>query len=183
MKRNTIFASLLLALISCVYAAEDMGAGALPGESRGYLQKQVDRGYTINFPKSWLTAPGWGSANDLYAYEAESETEEIQANIYIWQGDPSRLNLEQFFSASIAELMAYTESFTINKVTDKKVAGLAAKRLVFSHVMDGRTFKVVQYYIIDKGTAYIITGNSLQDRYPQYEPTFDHVAGTFRITP
>lgn len=69
-------------------------------------------------------------------------------------------------------------TLSLDKVT---IDGHPAYRRVGHLTTQGVSFQLTQYYLIDGGTAHIVSGGALFDPSPDQAATFDQIAGSYRV--
>lgn len=141
----------------------------------------TEKGYTIEYPLDWkksdipqldivLFAPSRG--NDQKAHASMNIVSEK-----VGKG----ISLDQFYSESAANLTSALKDVQVEKNGSAQLNSTTSKWMLYTHIMQGVKFRVLQYYIVANETIYLITFSTTATDFDGYRQDFENIVNSFKI--
>lgn len=155
------------------------------------LQKQTvtlekytnqDNGYTIEYPSDWKKNEV--PQLDLVLFspsKGNDETAHASLNI-VSEKVGSEINLDKFYSESASNLASALKDVQIEKTGLIELNGTPSKWMLYTHIMQGFKFQVLQYFVVANDTIFLITFSSQAAHFDLYRQDFENIANSFKVT-
>lgn len=140
-----------------------------------------EKGYEIEYPKSWTKreAPNF----DLVLVAEQKGSERITATMnLISEYVGKTITLDNFYNENVPTISKELKNAKIQDQGEETINNVRTKWIRYSHEMSDIQFEVLQYFVVDKGFAYLLTFSALADEFKKYENEFKQIAKTFHLT-
>lgn len=162
--------------------AAPKAAPLTPGKTETYTNKE--KGYTIELPADWTKQEGFMGLDVISLSPAESDQDKFRENASVLSGKlDAPITLDEFYTENLKNLQKSLIDFKLESSGDITIDGQKAKWLVYTHKQGNFVSKVVQYFIMVKDRAYLITAGAEPSAYDKFKPTFDAIVKSFHLTP
>lgn len=143
---------------------------------------EFEKDYKITLPENWQVQRGFMGLDVFAAAPFENKEVGSRANISVisTEGD-QELTLDQYFNLNIENLKSKLSDFKQIESGKAMLSGTEARKLVYSHQMNGLDIKVIQYFILKGKKGYVITCAASADVFPKYADTFERSVRTFQL--
>jgi hypothetical protein len=142
----------------------------------------TEKGYSIDYPSDW-------KKNDVPQLDfvlfapPKKAGEKIHASMNIVSEKVgSDINLDQFYTESINNLSTSLKEVNVEKSGISTFNGVTSKWVLYTHLMQGVKFHVLQYFIVAHDTMFLITFSTAADEFDDYRAEFEKIANTFKLT-
>lgn len=141
----------------------------------------TDAGYSIEFPADWQKNDV--PELDLVLFAPNKKTaEHPHASMNIVSNNVgAKIDLEQFYSESEKNLTAVLKDVRVDKTGSHLLNGTPSKWVLYTHVMNGMKFRVLQYFIVSGEMIFLMTFSAEDDDFSDYRSDFENIASTFKI--
>lgn len=144
--------------------------------------------YSINYPNDWvssdqkpqpsvqflLSAPESSQKDDLFRESINMVTESLGGQT---------LTIDAYIKISLDQITAQIPSAKVKSRTDVKLGEEDAKEVVWSADFgNGMVLQFKQVYVINNGTAYVLTFSSTTSEYDLYNETANKTISSFKFT-
>ena len=179
-------ASLLACLISASATAENSAKTPVltPKEQPASSVKTYEnkeKNYAIDYPAQWQKKDMPKLDLVLFAPGKEGNTEPQASMNVVSEKVDENVTLDQFYSESISNLTTALKEVQIQKSGDLQLHGTPSKWVIYTHVMQGVKFEVLQYFLVAKDTIYLITFSASAETFNSYSAQFERTAASFRL--
>lgn len=140
----------------------------------------TEKGYSLEYPSDWKKSDVPQLDFVLFAPTENNERAHASLNV-VSEKVGMEINLEQFFNESTKNLASALKEVKIEKTGSAKLNGIEAKWVQYTHVLQGMTFRVLQYFIVSSETIYLITFSASEEDFDKYRKDAEHIASTFKI--
>ena len=138
-------------------------------------------GFSISYPEDWELVPEEMWEDVLLMLWAPVACEEFITDFSITtEGLPYPLSVQSYSEGAERHLRSL-EGYTSISEEELTVDGKAAIKHVFTFIMEGETFKVMQVYLVENKTAWVLSFGTVPACWSQYEVIFDNMAGSFQL--
>lgn len=176
-----VFKAILAAVCftsTVIIANDSVGTATLPAME---TFKSTDKNFSIEFPSTWqrkevppldlvlFAPPANGSIQPHASMNLVSETVDLE------------VTLEQFYSESVKNLSTELKDVKIEGSGDATLNNAKSKWILYTHVMQGVKFSVLQYFIVENHAIYLLTFSSVASDFAEYRPEFEKIASTFKF--
>jgi hypothetical protein len=150
-------------------AAKDPGANA--GVSK----------FTIDAPAGWQKIDTSINGIKFTFLMAPAMERSFRANINVISQSMNNMSMESYFDTNVATMGQYMEKFSVGPKGEKKINGLPAKWVQYSHTQNGYDLDGLFCMIPKNGIAYIITFTVPKGSLNKYQGPFDEALNSFRV--
>lgn len=170
------------ALLASLMAYLPAGPAVSEGPIRA-VEKYVndEKHYSIEYPKEWQRQEL--PRLDLVLFSPARNTEKTShatMNI-ISENVGETITLDQFYNESVKHLKADLQEPQIENSGDITIDHIPAKWVLYNHQMMQNKFRVLQYFIVSKGTIFLLTFSSAADDFDHFRSDFERIASSFRV--
>ncbi|MEW6525995.1 MAG: PsbP-related protein [Spirochaetota bacterium] len=138
--------------------------------------------FSIVFPKYWEIQQQEMGAAVIALSPEEGSRDDFRENIAITVEEVTDdSTLEKYFELSQKNLKSYSKDYRLMYKNTTWLARKPAMILGFTYTMSGLKLKVLQYYCLNEGKAYVITCTALPHTFDRYEETFLKIVRSFRF--
>lgn len=141
----------------------------------------AEKGYALDYPADW-------KKSDIPQLDLILFAPSTQANGYphasmniVSEKVGSDVTLDQFYKESAANLQAALKEVNVQKSGSSVVNGISTKWMIYTHTMQGVTFRVIQYFVVANGSIYLITFSVANDAFDSYLPAFEEILRSFKL--
>ena len=139
-------------------------------------------GFSIIPPEGWEYAEGALGCNVAFQRPPEQPGGESHENIVVFvEPVPSGSTLEDYATISDARTAELVNVVGTIDRSDATVGGLPAKRYVYSHRMEDRIPRVVQYLLVHNDRGFVISAKAPANTFDTYFEEFEKVIATFQL--
>lgn len=147
------------------------------------IYTNTEKGYSLEYPSDWKKSDVPQLDLVLFAPSKENnENPHASANI-VSEKVGGSITLEQFYSESAANLKSALKDVQVEKSGSSALSGVPSKWVLYTHVLQGVKFRVMQYFVVAEETIFLITFSSSAQDFDYYRPDFERIANSFKITP
>ena len=139
---------------------------------------------SIDPPEGWTEESFVTSGRPITIYQSpdEDSLEPFREQIsFITEETATFAALEAFVTANKRQATIDAVGLEIVEETDATVAGLPARRLVYTHHLTGIPLKTASYFIVDGGTGFCISCTTTAERFETREPELRAYCETLKI--
>lgn len=141
----------------------------------------AEKGYSIDYPIEWKKNDVPQLDLVLLAPSEKDERAHASMNIVSEKVGPE-INLERFYNESANNLSSALKDVKVDKSGTASLNGTQSKWIQYTHVMQGVTFKVLQYFVVANDTIYLLTFSAAEPDFDKYRAEFEQIVNTFKIT-
>ncbi len=156
-------------------------ATAAPAKKARETYENKEKNYSINYPGEWQKKEMPKLDLVLFAPSKDATAQPQASMNIVSEKVDTAVTLDQFYSESITNLSSALKEVHIEKNGDSKLNGVPSKWVVYTHVMQGIKFEVLQYFMVANGTIYLITFSATADAFDGYRAEFEQTANSFRL--
>ena len=175
--------AIVVVIVLSLGGADDYGYDPPPSSSVDYSElltqtyTNEEEGFAFKYPG------GWDFENDDDSIVSINTAGlSFAANIGVAKGEAD----DEFFSATKGDFLDfYSEEFdelNIVSLSDVYLDGVPARKLAMTYTYEGVSFVGVQHFYKIGSDMYIVSCLSLQSNFDEYEPIFDAIMDSYRIT-
>jgi len=175
--------AIVVVIVLSLGGADDYGYDPPPSSSVDYSElltqtyTNEEEGFAFKYPG------GWDFENDDDSIVSINTAGlSFAANIGVAKGEAD----DEFFSATKGDFLDfYSEEFdelNIVSLSDVYLDGVPARKLAMTYTYEGVSFVGVQHFYKIGSDMYIVSYLSLQSNFDEYEPIFDAIMNSYRIT-
>jgi hypothetical protein len=140
-----------------------------------------EKGYSIEYPSDWKKNDVPQLDLVLFAPTQKNDDKpHASMNIVSEKVGPG-INLEQFYSESANNLTSALKDVQVEKTGSIQLNGTTSKWMLYTHVMQGVKFRVLQYFIVAEETIFLMTFSASDEDFNQYRQDFENIASTFKV--
>lgn len=141
----------------------------------------AEKGYSIEYPADWKKNDVPQLDLVLLAPNEKDSRTHASMNIVSEKVGPE-ISLERFYTESANNLSSALKDVKVGKSGTASLNGTPSKWIQYTHVMQGVSFEVLQYFVVADETIYLLTFSSSDEDFEKYRSDFVHMANTFKIT-
>jgi len=137
--------------------------------------------YSVSYPANWLKKDV--AKLDLFiSPPLKKEEQSGPATVNFTSEEvPSDINLTEFYNESVKSLTNELKNVKIESTGDRILDGVKTRWIVYTHVLQSITYKVMQIFIINYSHLYLITASAPAEDFDLYRPEFESVISTFKF--
>ena len=123
------------------------------------LEKYInsEKGYSIEYPSDWKKNDVPQLDLVLFAPTQKNDDKPHASMNIVSEKVGSGINLEQFYSESANNLTTALKDVQVEKTGSIQLNGTTSKWMLYTHVMQGVKFRVLQYFIVADETIFLMT--------------------------
>ncbi|EDP71541.1 hypothetical protein FBALC1_03617 [Flavobacteriales bacterium ALC-1] len=173
---KTKFLTLLVLLSSSIMLAQDE------------WQTLEQDNYSISYPKDWVSSDEKPQPSVLFLLKApeNSQKEDLFRESINLVSEPlggQTLSIEDYVKISLDQIMAQIPSAEIKSNKETKLGDEDAREVVWSADFgNGMVLQFKQVYIINNGTAYVLTFSSTTSEYDAYDEVVNKTLNSFKFS-
>lgn len=139
-------------------------------------------GYSIEAPKSWKSLPSTGVV-DVMLMAPIKKGASFNSNInVVVEKLPGNISVQKYTQQSL-KMMSMVFPNYVQLSSNKFVAGITGEKIVYTGELNsGLKLQNCVYLFTAGRNGYVITGSSTPEIFATYEPQFDLIAQSFKIT-
>lgn len=169
----------LIAYMMSATAKEEPAKEETPIQQEHYVN--AEKGFGIDYPSNWKKSDIPQLDLILFAPSTnENGFPHASMNI-VSEKVGSEVTLEQFYKESADNLQKALKEVQVQKTGSSNINGTPSKWLLYTHNMQGVTFRVIQYFVVANGSIYLITFSAADEAFDRYLPTFEEILRSFKV--
>lgn len=141
-----------------------------------------EKGYSLDYPSDWKKSDVPQLDLVLFAPPRGQDAIPHASLNIVSEKVGSEIHLEQFYSESAANLSTALKEVHVEKSGSSQLNGTPSKWVIYTHVMQGMQFRVLQYFIVANESIYLVTFSTIADDFETYRPEFEKIINSFKIT-
>ena len=155
------------------------GCSSKPAKPGQYTNTK-DR-FTITAPTSWEKAEGKMGMTVVFVEPLAGASDTFRENVnVVVEKLPAGMGLDGYVKACNEALAKMMTNFKEVSSARVKLGENDAQRNVYQHKMGVYDLKVLGYFVVHGGWAYILTCTATVDEYDNHEPAFEDICKTFQ---
>ncbi|MBI3033878.1 LpqN/LpqT family lipoprotein [Candidatus Woesearchaeota archaeon] len=168
---------------SQINPAQNSNAAQNPGEQGFLTHEDTDYKVKISYPSSWELA---SSGQSIFAMQSPKERadDSFQENINLVMNDLSgqEMDVDSYAKLATDNLAQSIQGFALEESGSTSLAGMPARRIVFTGNVGGRALKFMQVFTIKDGLSYVLTFSSERDAFAENLGLVQKMVDSFEIT-
>lgn len=141
--------------------------------------KNPTKGYDLTYPNTWTKNENM-KGFDLFLVSPKSPDGRSLANVsVITEKVPSNVDLKQYADKNIKTLLDAVPSIKVIEQGQTTLSDLPAYWILYTRGDDNT--KIMHFFAIDNGQAYLLTLGASQDAFDKFQDTFDDIVDDFNI--
>jgi serine/threonine-protein kinase len=138
-------------------------------------------GFSITAPASWEKAEGKMGMTVVFVEPLAGASDTFRENVnVVVEKLPAGMGLDGYVKACNEALAKMMTNFKEVSSARVKLGENDAQRNVYQHKMGVYDLKVLGYFVVHGGRAYILTCTATVDEYDNHEPAFEDICKTFQ---
>lgn len=182
---NTISRLALCALLTCsafAISAKEELTTSKPTATRYEHYVSAEKGYSLDYPADWKKSDIPQLDLILFAPSKQTSGYPHASMNVVSEKVGNDVTLDQFYKESAANLAASLKEVNVQKTGAANLNGIPSKWMLYTHNMQGVQFRVIQYFVVAKGSIYLITFSAAADAFDGYRPTFEEIIRSFKLS-
>lgn len=182
MKLLKIAMSAIILACGCLtttFLSAEAATLATPSTTEKYTNK--DKQYSLDYPSQWQRKEVPAIDFVLFAPPKGTDTQVHASMNVIAEKVDAPVTLAQFYNESVGNISTELKEVKIESNGESNLNGTPSKWINYSHSMQGISFRVLQYFIVNGDRVYLLTFSALSDDFATYKPEFDKIANSFKI--
>jgi hypothetical protein len=182
---NALYKILMIYALTCTLAVNAVETIQEPRtEQNAQLEtfKNEEKGYSVEYPSDWKKSDVPQLDLVLFAPTKDHESTPHASMNIVSEKVGSAVSLEQFYTESAANLSSALKEVHVEKSGSSTLNGTPSKWTLYTHVMQGVKFRVLQYFVVANDSIYLMTFSTAADDFDGYKGEFEKIANSFKIT-
>lgn len=148
-----------------------------------HLEKysNFEKEYSLEYPSNWMKNDVPQLDLVLFAPPKEKDGNPHASMNVVSEKVGEKISLDQFYSESATNLTSALKDVKVEKNGTVQFNGVPSKWMQYTHVMQGVTFRVLQYFIVADQTIFLMTFSSSDKDFDDYRADFEKIANSFKI--
>ena len=158
-------------------------AGLLVAVVAGCSSPRDTAEFSLDYPENWKPRPNdVGSPMEVIAPLEAGDTDEfnehVRVDVSLNQG---RLTLDELYRQQFNadQMRQLIPGFAVLTESDERIGRYAAKRMVYRHSIQDRSFQVLTYLIHAGPRTYLLTCTAERESFKKYLPIFENICHSF----
>jgi PsbP-like protein len=188
---TALVGTMVLALVSCGGdnpSAPPAGGGASrpSGESTASYQTYTDSefGFSIKYPQDWEKLERQFGTTVLFRSPKEDKSDPFQENVNVAvETLPSdSITLDQYYDAALPQVEKVITDFDLSSSDSFNRSGRSWRRIVYTGRQGQFDLRFQQDFTVMGARAYVLTFVAERDRFSEFLPTAEAIAGSFQVS-
>jgi len=141
----------------------------------------TEKGFSLDYPSNWKKSDIPQLDFILFAPSTQANGFPHASMNVVSEKVGSEVTLEQFYKESADNLQKALKEVSVQKNGSIDLNGVPAKWLLYTHNMQGVTFRVIQYFAVANESIYLITFSAANDAFDSYLPAFEEILHSFKL--
>lgn len=146
-------------------------------------KKTRSGGFDIKPPKGWERNDTTMMGSDVVFLMSPREgvADNFQENVNVLTEKVYGMEMDKYVDLNIRNMETGLNGFRKGSLTQKEMNGIDFTRLRYSHVSGIYTLDCEVYFVIEDGTAYVITCTAKAGQLDKWEGDFEEAVNSFRL--
>lgn len=167
-------------LVSSISYADSVGTAA-PSLKMEVFENKA-KNYSIEFPSNWDRKEVPPLDLVLFAPPAPGSMQPHASMNLVSEKVDMDVGLDQFYNESVKNLSNELKDVKIEESGNVNLNNAKSKWVLYTHVMQGVKFSVLQYFIVHEHAIFLLTFSSVENEFSHFRPEFEKIASTFKFT-
>jgi hypothetical protein len=150
-----------------------------PAQQEHYVN--AEKGFALDYPANWKKSDIPQLDFILFAPSTQANGFPHASMNIVSEKVGAEVTLEQFYKESADNLQKALKDVNVEKSGSSNLSGVPVKWLLYTHNMQGVTFRVIQYFVVANESIYLITFSAANDAFDSYLPAFEEILRSFKL--
>ena len=139
--------------------------------------------FDIAAPKGWTKTDTFMQGQRIVFVKSprENANDDFLENVNVVTENTGNMKMDEYLDLSATNIKKGLENVELGKMSDRNINGMEFKRQRYSHVYNGIPIDVDVWFLLNGGTAYVITCSSKGGEISKWEPEFEKVIRSFKL--
>lgn len=173
-------AAIIATCLTSSFSYADSVGTAAPSLKMELFQNSA-KNYSIEFPSNWERKDVPPLDLVLFAPPAPGSMQPHASMNLVSEKVDMDVSLDQFYSESVKNLANELKDVKIEESGTVNLNNAKSKWVLYTHVMQGVKFSVLQYFIVHEHAIYLLTFSSVENEFSHFRPEFEKIASSFKF--